>query len=168
MALRVANVFSCHIHISCAGTVNAIASCHKQNTSDFQFVWTLQATGMHFCGSVITHYDTFILRLQSAVGSPRGYGVCGFCGSLCHGLHVVPTSQFRGMDIVCFHNGIVQSSTVHRQGDSLDLPTCPSLNLRIFRRGRGVRNGVLLSPNPLPCLPSTGAWHAPVTAPKAE
>ena len=27
----------------------------------------------HFCGSVITHYDTFILRLQSIVGSPRGY-----------------------------------------------------------------------------------------------
>ena len=28
---------------------------------------------MHFCGSVITHYDTFNLRLQSIVGSPRGY-----------------------------------------------------------------------------------------------
>ena len=28
--------------------------------------------GEHFCGSVITHYDTFILRLQSIVGSPRG------------------------------------------------------------------------------------------------
>ena len=27
----------------------------------------------HFCESVITHYDTFILRLQSTVGSPRGY-----------------------------------------------------------------------------------------------
>lgn len=27
---------------------------------------------IHFCGSVITHYDTFILRLQSIVGSPRG------------------------------------------------------------------------------------------------
>ena len=26
---------------------------------------------MHFCGSVITHYDTFILRLQSIVGSCR-------------------------------------------------------------------------------------------------
>ena len=37
---------------------------------------------MHFCGSVITHYDTFSLRLQSAVGSPEGlsegdYGSCG-------------------------------------------------------------------------------------------
>ena len=27
---------------------------------------------MHFCGSVITHYDTFSRRLQSAVGSPEG------------------------------------------------------------------------------------------------
>lgn len=27
---------------------------------------------MHFCGSVITHYDTFSQRLQSAVGSPEG------------------------------------------------------------------------------------------------
>ena len=37
---------------------------------------------MHFCGSVITHYDTFSRRLQSAVGSPEGlsegdYGSCG-------------------------------------------------------------------------------------------
>ena len=38
---------------------------------------------MHFCGSVITHYDTFSLRLQSAVGSPEGLseGDCGSCGS---------------------------------------------------------------------------------------
>ena len=40
--------------------------------------------GEHFCGSVITHYDTFILRLQSIVGSPRGTrGICGICGCLC-------------------------------------------------------------------------------------
>ena len=31
-----------------------------------------RATGKHFCGSVITHYDTFILRLQSIVGSTEG------------------------------------------------------------------------------------------------
>ena len=38
---------------------------------------------MHFCGSVITHYDTFSRRLQSAVGSPEGLseGDCGSCGS---------------------------------------------------------------------------------------
>ena len=60
----------------------------------------------------------------------------GFCGSLCHGLHVVPTSQFRGMDTNCFHNGIVQSSAAHRQGEPRNLPVCPSLNLRILRRGR--------------------------------
>lgn len=28
--------------------------------------------GEHFCGSVLTHYGTFIRRLQSTVGSPRG------------------------------------------------------------------------------------------------
>ena len=42
--------------------------------------------------------DTFILRLQSIVGSPRGNGECGFCGSLCRGLLVVPTSQFHSTD----------------------------------------------------------------------
>ena len=40
---------------------------------DFRLCRTGQLSGRHFCGSVITHYDTFILRLQSIVGSPRGY-----------------------------------------------------------------------------------------------
>ena len=33
------------------------------------------------------------LRIKSALRSPRGNGVCGFCGSLCRGLQVVPTLQ---------------------------------------------------------------------------
>ena len=41
---------------------------------------------MHFCGSVITHYDTFSRRLQSAVGSPRGIaapaGAALVCGQI--------------------------------------------------------------------------------------
>ena len=38
---------------------------------EFRFLKNV-GCGEHFCGSVITHYDTFILRLQSIVGSPRG------------------------------------------------------------------------------------------------
>ena len=63
----------------------------------------MQVAGEHSCGSVITHYDTFILRLQSAVGSPRGNGDAAPAGALAvaddtlyhrlrHGHHRLSTS----------------------------------------------------------------------------
>ena len=59
-------------------------------------------SGKHFCGSVITHYDTFILRLQSIVGSPRGSAAP--CGSLAafFGLQVMPTASKCGVTGVLF------------------------------------------------------------------
>ena len=72
VSLSVHYFIGCHSHISCAGTVNTIASCHRHFPPVFFVSGAGSVSGEHFCGSVITHYDTFILRLQSIVGSPRG------------------------------------------------------------------------------------------------
>ena len=88
--------------------------------------------GEHFCGSVITHYDTFILRLQSIVGSPRG---CAASAEASAGFAVcsVDTNRKnrRGQQLIC------------RQ--PLRIISCPhpSQTLRIFRWGRGTRKVVL-------------------------
>ena len=65
--------------------------------------------GMHFCGSVITHYDTFNPPGQSARGVCKVpwpwalRGGCGFCGILCRlprgpvspGSSVMPVSRLQ-------------------------------------------------------------------------
>ena len=53
--------------------MDTIASCHRHFPPVFFGVVGSNGSERHFCESVITHYDTFILRLQSTVGSPRGY-----------------------------------------------------------------------------------------------
>ena len=113
--LRVADSGSGQPHISCVGTMDTVASCHGHLPPDFRFRRTRWLSGEHFCGSVITHYDTFILRLQSIVGSPRGNGECGFCGSLCRGLQVVPTLQNPRRDRQPFSNRICFNAAAHRQ-----------------------------------------------------
>ena len=115
MRLCVVDVCIFHSCVSCAGTVDTVASCHGQLPPDFRFRRTRWLSGEHFCGSVITHYDTFILRLQSIVGSPRGNGECGFCGSLCRGLQVVPTLQNPRRDRQPFSNRICFNAAAHRQ-----------------------------------------------------
>ena len=113
--LRVADSGSGQPHTSCVGTMDTVASCHGHLPPDFRFRRTRWLSGEHFCGSVITHYDTFILRLQSIVGSPRGNGECGFCGSLCRGLQVVPTLQNPRRDRQPFSNRICFNAAAHRQ-----------------------------------------------------
>ena len=86
----------------------------------------------HFCGSVITHYDTFILRLQSIVGSPRGYAasaeasagfaVCSVCTN---------RKNRRGQQLIC------------RQLLRIIFCPHPSQPLRIIRWGRRPRKVVL-------------------------
>ena len=68
VSLGITDFSGSQIYVSCAGTVNPVVS---RNRSPFTFVRSA-GRGRTSCGSVITHYDTFILRLQSIVGSPRG------------------------------------------------------------------------------------------------
>ena len=72
VSLGITDFSGSQIYVSCAGTVNPVVSRHR---SPFTFVRSA-GRGRTSCGSVITHYDTFILRLQSIVGSPRGCGSC--------------------------------------------------------------------------------------------
>lgn len=86
----------------------------------------------HFRGSVITHYDTFILRLQSIVGSPRGYAAseeasAGF--AVCS--EDTNRKNRRGQQLIC------------RQAPLIISCPHPSQTLRIFRWGRGTRKVVL-------------------------
>ena len=89
--------------------------------------------GEHFCGSVITHYDTFILRLQSAAGSPRGMRLLR-----------EPWPQSTIHCIIDYGMGIIVLAhpVLHRcrpQPGSGLLPGRPSSGLRTVRWGRGMR-----------------------------
>ena len=55
------------------------------------------------------------LRIKSALRSPRGNWVCGFCESLCCGLQVVPTLQNPRRDRQPFSNRICFKAAAHRQ-----------------------------------------------------
>ena len=75
-------------HISCVGTVNTVASRHRQKSSCFRF-WVVESgrgTGDALpAGSVITHYDTFIPSgCKASWALPRGCGgfAPGNCGCL--------------------------------------------------------------------------------------
>lgn len=118
---------------------------------------------MHFCGSVITHYDTFILRLQSIVGSPRGE--CGSCGSLAafFGLQVIPTASKCGVTGVLFATLFASIPSPTGRENPPDSPGLNHLQICGFFDGDGGCGGRMLPPN-LPCLPATGACHAPVQA----
>ena len=55
------------------------------------------------------------LRIKSALRSPRGSGVCSFCGSLCRGLQVVPTLQNPRRERQPFSNRICFNAAAHGQ-----------------------------------------------------
>ena len=91
------------------------------------------------------------------VGSPRGTrGICGFCGSPC---------RFCGLQCgykpqkPAWSAAYLQPTTAHNL-----LPTSIS-NSADFSMGTGSAG---IAANAPPCLPATGAWHAPVTAPTEE
>ncbi len=111
-------------------------------------------------------YDTFILRLQSTVGSPRGYAASADALPPFFGLCVVPKRSKCGVTDSLSATLIASILPPTGRAD-FENPLCqPSPNLRIFRWGRGMRGDsrqcLLL------CLPRTGAWHAPVIAPKEK
>ena len=106
------------------------------------------------------------LCIKSALRSPRGNGECGFCGSLRRGLQVVPTLQNPRRDRQSFSNRICCNAAAHRQR-RFGKSSLPSIsNSADFSMGTGDARAVLV--NDLPCPPTTGAWHAPVTAPREE
>ena len=75
VCLGISDVVICDIHISCTGTVNSVISCHSFFFLSLGFADRV-ALERHFCGSVITHYDTFIhtgCKVPWALprGSPR-------------------------------------------------------------------------------------------------
>ena len=107
------------------------------------------ASERHFCESVITHYDTFILRLQSTVGSPRGYAASAEASAVFFGLQVVPTSSKYGVTDSLSATGFASMPPPTGRED-FENPLChPSSNLRIFRWGREMRRGLC---QPMLCL----------------
>ena len=99
---------------------------------DFRLCRTGQLSGKHFCGSVITHYDTFILRLQSIVGSPRGYAASAEASAGFAACSVdTNRKNRRGQQLIC------------RRPLRIIFCPQPSQTLRIFRWGRGTRKVVL-------------------------
>ena len=120
---------------------------------------------MHFCGSVITHYDTFILRLQSIVGSPRGYAASADASAdfvVCTRYPNIKNRHGRLFTRV----GHLLISASHLLERILKILSNTHLKIYGFLDGDGECEGI--AANVLPCLPFTGACHAPVTVPKEK
>ena len=100
------------------------------------------------------------LRIKSALRSPRGYAASAEAyamfatctGSAKHGVVAACPSE--------------HSPPIVREKQVLFLSDCP-LQICGFSAGTGDALGSV-SANALPCLPFTGAWHAPVIAPKEK
>ena len=166
MTLCFADIYISQFCVSCTCTMDSIASCHRHLPPVFFCVVESSGSERHFCESVITHYDTFILRLQSTVGSPRGYAASAEASADFVVCTRYPNRKNRRGRLFTRNGGLLISPS-HLAEKILKILSAIHLQICGFFDGDGSCVGSV-SANALPCLPFTGAWHAPVIAPKEK